>query len=58
MTVFRFDVVGEYWPLFQEGAGMTIKLTLACVFCGVILGMLLGLAIGSCIPRGRKDADE
>ncbi|MDL2059391.1 amino acid ABC transporter permease [Mesosutterella sp. AGMB02718] len=44
MTAFRFDVVGEYWPLFQEGAGMTIKLTLACVFCGVILGMLLGLA--------------
>jgi hypothetical protein len=25
---------------------------------GMCLGMLLGLAIGSCIPRGRKDADE
>ena len=25
---------------------------------GLSLGMLLGLAIGSCIPRGRKDADE
>lgn len=25
---------------------------------GLSLGMLLDLAIGSCIPRGRKDADE
>ena len=44
MSLFRFDVVGEYWPLFVEGAGMTIKLTIACVVCGVALGMLLGMA--------------
>ncbi len=44
MSLFRFDVVGEYWPLFVEGAGMTIKLTIACVVCGVMLGMLLGMA--------------
>ena len=44
MSLFRFDVVGEYWPLFVEGAGMTLKLTVACVFCGVILGMILGMA--------------
>ena len=25
---------------------------------GLSLGMLLDLTIGSCIPRGRKDADE
>ena len=44
MSLFRFDVVEEYWPLFVEGAGMTLKLTVACVFCGVILGMILGMA--------------
>ena len=44
MSGFRLDVLAEYWPLFVEGAGMTIKLTLACVICGVCLGMLLGMA--------------
>ena len=44
MSGFRLDVLAEYWPLFVEGAAMTIKLTVACVVCGVMLGMLLGMA--------------
>lgn len=42
--MFRFDVLSDYWPLFIEGAEMTVKLTLACVICGVFLGMILGMA--------------
>ena len=38
-SLFRFDVVGEYRSLLAEDAGMTLKLTVACVFSGVILGM-------------------
>ena len=44
MSGFRFDVLAEYWPLFAEGIGMTLKLTIGCVICGVFLGMLLGAA--------------
>ena len=44
MSGFRLDVLAEYWPLFVEGAAMTIKLPVACVVCGVMLGMLLGMA--------------
>lgn len=44
MFGFRFDVLTEYWPLFLEGIGMTLQLTVACVLCGVVLGMLLGMA--------------
>lgn len=44
MSSIRLDVLAEYWPLFVEGAGMTIKLTILCVFFGVILGMILGTA--------------
>ena len=44
MSGFRLEVLAEYWPLFVEGAAMTIKLTVACVVCGVMLGMLLGMA--------------
>ena len=44
MSGFRFDVLAEYWPLFAEGIGMTLKLTIGCVICGVFLGMLLGMA--------------
>ena len=44
MSGFRLDVLAEYWPLFVEGAAMTIKLTVACVVCGVMLGMLARMA--------------
>ena len=44
MGGFRFDVLAEYWPLFVEGAEITIELTIGCVFFGIILGMILGMA--------------
>lgn len=44
MGGFRLDVLAEYWPLFVEGAEITIELTVGCVFFGVILGMILGMA--------------
>ena len=44
MGGFRFDVLAEYWPLFIEGAEITIELTIGCVFFGIILGMILGMA--------------
>ena len=44
MSAFRFDVLGEYMPLFMEGLGMTVQLTISSVICGVMLGMLLGMA--------------
>ena len=44
MGGFRFDVLAEYWPLFVEGAQITIELTIGCVCCGVVLGMILGMA--------------
>ena len=44
MSAFRFDVLGEYMPLFMEGLGMTVQLTISSVVCGVMLGMLLGMA--------------
>ena len=37
MGGFRFDVLAEYWPLFVEGAQITIELTIGCVCCGVVL---------------------
>lgn len=40
---FRSDIIMEYWPLFMTGAWMTIKITVICVFFGIILGMLLGM---------------
>ncbi len=44
MSAFRFDVLGEYMPLFAEGLRMTVTLTISSVVCGIILGMLLGMA--------------
>lgn len=44
MGGFRTDVLIEYWPLFMEGAVMTLKITAICVTLGVILGMALGMA--------------
>ena len=44
MGGIRSDVLIEYWALFVEGAGTTLKLTICCVVCGVIIGMLLGMA--------------
>ena len=44
MGGFRLDVLAEYWPLFVEGAEITIELTIGCVFFGIILGMILGMA--------------
>jgi His/Glu/Gln/Arg/opine family amino acid ABC transporter permease subunit len=44
MGGFRLDVLAEYWPLFVEGAEITIELTIGCVCCGIVLGMILGMA--------------
>jgi polar amino acid transport system permease protein len=43
MSGFHANVIMEYWPLFVDGAFMTIKITVICVFLGVILGTLLGM---------------
>ncbi len=44
MGSFRYEVIQEYWPLFVEGAKMTVQITFICVILGVILGMALGMA--------------
>lgn len=43
MFGFRTDVILEYWPLFLNGAFMTVKITVICVTLGIILGTLLGM---------------
>ena len=43
MMGFRSDIIMEYWPLFMNGALMTIKITVICVSLGIVLGMLLGM---------------
>ena len=43
MFGFRSDVIIEYWPLFVNGAFMTVKITVICVLLGMILGTLLGM---------------
>lgn len=43
MFGFRSDVIVEYWPLFLNGAWMTVKITVVCVLLGLILGTLLGM---------------
>lgn len=40
---FRTDIIIEYWPLFLQGLGTTVELTVIGVFFGTILGLLLGL---------------
>ena len=44
MFGLRLDVLMEYWPLFIEGAQITLELTVGCVFFGIIWGMILGMA--------------
>ena len=43
MFGFRPDVIVEYWPLFVNGAFMTVKITVICVLLGMILGTMLGM---------------
>lgn len=43
MFGFHSDVIVEYWPLFLNGAFMTVKITVICVLLGVMLGTLLGM---------------
>ena len=54
MGGFRYEVITEYWPLFLEGAKMTIQITVICVTLGVILGMALGMARLQDIPLGSR----
>lgn len=49
---FRTDIIVEYWPLFLEGLGTTIKLTAIGIGLGTILGLLLGLAKIAYVERG------
>ncbi len=42
MADFRFDIIGEYFPLFMRGTLYTIGISLS----GIILGSILGLLIG------------
>ncbi len=43
MSGFHSDIILEYWPLFADGALMTIRITIICVTLGMCLGTLLGM---------------
>jgi amine acid ABC transporter, permease protein, 3-TM region, His/Glu/Gln/Arg/opine family len=49
---FRTDIIVEYWPLFLEGLGTTLELTLIGVVVGTILGLFLGLGKISYVEHG------
>ncbi|WLD94898.1 amino acid ABC transporter permease [Alkalihalobacillus sp. AL-G] len=40
---FRFDIIKEYGNLFLEGTLLTIGLSLAGIFIGLILGLFIGI---------------
>lgn len=42
-TDFRFDLLGEYMPLFLKGTLYTIGISLIGILLGSILGLLIGL---------------
>ena len=42
-TGFRFDLIGEYMPLFLKGTLYTIGISLFSIFIGLILGLFIGL---------------
>ena len=52
MTGFRWEIIGEYMPLFIDGAMMTLKCTLICVITGTLWGLTLGLGRLASAPHG------
>lgn len=40
---FRWDIIGEYAPMFFKGTLLTIGLSIASIIIGTILGLLIGL---------------
>lgn len=49
---FRTDIIVEYWPLFLQGLGTTLELTLIGVVAGTVLGLFLGLGKISYVEQG------
>lgn len=49
---FRTDIIVEYWPLFLQGLGTTLELTLIGVTAGTVLGLFLGLGKISYVEQG------
>lgn len=43
----RWSILAEYWPLFMEGLGTTIRITLVAIVAGLFLGALFGLISSS-----------
>ena len=53
----RWDILVGYWPLFVNGAWMTLKLTAVAVSAGLVLGIFFGLISSSVdAPRPRSAA--
>lgn len=40
---FRWDIIGEYAPMFFKGTLLTIGLSIASIIIGTILGLLVGI---------------
>jgi polar amino acid transport system permease protein len=49
---FRTDIIVEYWPLFLQGLGTTLELTLIGIGFGTFFGLLLGLGKIAKVDRG------
>jgi polar amino acid transport system permease protein len=50
---FHADIISEYWPLFLQGLGTTLELTLIGIVCGTLIGLLLGLGKIARAEKGR-----
>ncbi|MDL4839512.1 amino acid ABC transporter permease [Aquibacillus rhizosphaerae] len=40
---FRLEIVVEYFPFFLKGAALTVGVSLAGIFIGMVLGLFIGL---------------
>lgn len=49
MGEFRFDIIGDYFPLFMKGMGYTIGISIVSILLGAILGLAIGF--GKMSPR-------
>ncbi|BCJ87886.1 amino acid ABC transporter permease [Effusibacillus dendaii] len=49
---FRWEIIGEYWPLFVKGAVTTIEATVIAVVLGTIIGLFAGIGRLAYVKHG------